>query len=172
MSLDVFDMAESLFSDYYGEDVYITQIINDFYEFKNDSRTIFKYLKANHIDLDFNGYERTLSDLKKLNITNIEEVFISCRDFLEWDNYFFDCQSLIEYYIEVLNLKIDYLNAFIDPDRVNKKLNLQIKKVEEERQKMLNYEKSVKRHRRLIHKLSSNLKYRYKEMCMESSRSE
>ena len=68
MSLDVFDMAESLFSDYYGEDVYITKIINDFYEFKNDSRAIFKYLKANHIDLDFNGYERTLSDLKKLDI--------------------------------------------------------------------------------------------------------
>lgn len=139
--------------------------LNDSLErFKNISKKSAKTLAKHGIELNFKGYENFIDELSMVDDTSTESVLQVIKMASFWKEYFDGVVSVVHMTRMGVENKQLYLEAFRDPIRENKKLEVEITKNKKELEVIYNYELFVKMISKTINKAIKEMYMDQKEL--------
>lgn len=138
--------------------------------FKVSSQNVFKLLKTKGLVLNFLGYSDTIEMLYFLDEGDPESVFEACKEIILWIDYLTVLRHRTGDLLSSIENRLDYLNAFVDYERVNPQLDEMISSGCEEYSKIQLFLKDLDSQISLLRKHYKIIQYRYNELSKEMAR--
>lgn len=130
-------------------------------EFVNVAGEVNPFFNEEGVNLNFNGYIKTLNEYLTCTETNLDTLDQLTTDLNLWSQYFGELEAIVE----LLKLRYEnkqlYLKAFSKTPQIDKELNLNKYKID----KTKLFLKHVKIQRNLFHRLHYHCSKMYNEAC-------
>ena len=155
---------------YFQQYEQIERLVRSLATFKAESKKMVKYLSQYGIALNFAGYIELIEAIAEMDEGDFESVFNVCGGILLWREYLGSLYERVCTQVHTCENKVLYLEAFIEPERINKKLDTVIQEERAHYNMVKNYADVVLEQLKMLRKIYKFTQYRYEELCKEGMR--